>query len=202
MARTIVEQVEPGYGGALVTGFAHASGDVPPDDGCRPVAPAGIRRAPLERARRADVTIASRYVDGRQRADGRVSLHAQPNPECVLLARAGRPDSRFVQRISTVPQRDAPRTAHHEPRFRRPAANPRPGVRRGLARSRDPLRLPAARARRARMRACCASAWRSCARSASSGSSATRSWPPTTTTARTTAGSCCSATGSDRVIAT
>ena len=86
---------------------------------------------------------------------GAYRLCAQPRAERVVLARARRADSRPVERLSAVSQRGAPRAAHHQPRLRRPAADPRPGIRRRLARARSAVRLPAAASAAARTRACC-----------------------------------------------
>ena len=161
-----------------------------------------VERALAAGREQADVTIASRYVRRRPRGHGPLSLRAQPDPECRVLARARRADQGPVERVPPVSQRGDPRAAHHQPGLRRPAADRRAGVRRRAGACAKCRSTTGRASRQLQRRVLPRRHGLAEARSASCGCSATRSSPPTTTTAPTTAASRCSATGSARVIGT
>ena len=142
----VVEQIEPGYGGALVTGFALASGNyLLTMDADLSHPPEFVEQLWRQRDE-ADVTIASRYVAGGRADMGFYRYALSRVLNAAVLARAGRADPGPVERVPPLPERRDPRAAHHQPGFRRAAADRRAGVRRGLARARGAVQVPAPRA--------------------------------------------------------
>ena len=162
-ARVMPER-EPGYAGALRTGFAEARGDyLLTLDADLSHDPAFV--AKMWRAReRADIVIASRYVRG-----GVAYTDLSRRFSSYVL-------NGFLRRLLSVPVRDMSsgfrlyRRAAVEGleltsnEFRSPGGNPGQGLGPGLQRDAR-CRSPTSRAGPgARTRACCASAWTSCAR--------------------------------------
>ncbi len=93
-----------GYGAALTTGFAHASGDyLLTMDADLSHPPEFVERAVAHGREQADVTIASRYVPGGGADMGVYRYALSRDPECRVLARARRADPRPVERVSLVP---------------------------------------------------------------------------------------------------